>query len=333
MVETSTTATQWLAMENAPLKLEQTGNYTSRRYTSETTEKTFSKGTILILTQRGYIKVDSGVAVLTEQGKKQIKAKKKLEKRKKLKDIFQDTILKTEEHERYSITVLHDFLDIIPITHRTLLTPGVVNIGNTDTVTAAAALSKLGKTCILNMASEKKAGGGVANGEMAQEECLFRCSNLWETVIQSFYPLAKNEALYTTDALFFKDRNYNPMEPVVVDVITIAAINLNKDAYYDEENDCWIDVISEKPKDYDELTKRKIRLMFSLAINHGVENLVLGAWGCGVFKNNPKEMAQMFKDVLEEGYVNSFKQVYFAIINDSNSNGNNYQSFEDALAN
>jgi len=50
------------------------------------------------------------------------------------------------------------------------------------------------------MASYKRPGG-VRNGARAQEECLFRCSNLIQVVPNSFYPLKENEALYTKDVI------------------------------------------------------------------------------------------------------------------------------------
>ena len=175
------------------------------------------------------------------------------------------------------------------------------------------------------MASYKRPGGGVYNGARAQEECLFRCSNLIHVVPNSFYPLQENEALYTKDAIFFKDKYYGYMDPVVCDVVTIAAINLNENAKYDPVQNI---------KDYRNVTKDKIRLMISLAAKNGVQNLILGAWGCGVFKNDPNLMSQYFSEVLiGEGYSVDFKNVVFAVINDHNSVGNNYDIFYKNLNN
>jgi uncharacterized protein (TIGR02452 family) len=191
---------------------------------------------------------------------------------------------------------------------------------NSDTVSAASIFSKLGKTCVLNMASAKKAGGGVANGAKAQEECLFRCSNLTTTVVQDFYPLNYNEALYTTDATFFKDRNYNNIDPFTVDVVTIAAINLNPNAHYD-------DIIAFEKQHYRIITQDKIRLMLLLANMNKCENVILGAWGCGVFKNNPSTISDMFHKVINNEFKGCFKNVIFAVINDHNSEGDNYSTF------
>ncbi len=235
---------------------------------------------------------------------------------KNLVNVFQDT-LENSKGLTKSITSKHTF-DEINNAKLGMFKPNI-SVINSDSVSALVEYSKLGKTCVLNMASYKRPGGGVYNGARAQEECLFRCSNLIHVVSTDFYPLAENEALYTKDAIFFKDKEYDYMEPVECDVITIAAINLNENTKYDTVQNI---------KDYRKVTKDKIRLMISLAAKNGVQNLILGAWGCGVFKNDPKLMAQCFSEVLVgEGYNLNFKNVVFAIINDHNSVGNNFEIF------
>lgn len=59
----------------------------------------------------------------------------------------------------------------------------------------------------------------------------------------------------------------------------------------------------------------RIRFILSVAANHGEKALVLGAFGCGVFRNNPKDVARMFKHVLvDEGYGTLFDLIVFAIL-------------------
>ena len=235
---------------------------------------------------------------------------------KNLVNVFQDT-LENSKNLTDSTTSKHTFDETNP--PRLTMFKDIISVINTDSVSAVVEYSKLGKTCVLNMASYKRPGGGVHNGARAQEECLFRCSNLIQVVPISFYPLEVNEALYTKDAIFFKDKDYEYMEPVVCDVITIAAINLNENAKYDP-----VQNITE----YRKITKDKIRLMVSLAAQNGVKNLILGAWGCGVFNNDPTTMAQYFGEVLVgEGYSVDFDNIVFAIINDHNSVGNNFDIF------
>lgn len=211
------------------------------------------------------------------------------------------------------------------------LRSSIVVEGN-DTVTAATKYVGLGKTCVLNMASAKTAGGGVADGETAQEECLFRCSNLAESISQDLYPLEEDEALYTKNAIFFKDKDYNDMKMIKVDVVTVASVNLNLNARYDEKKEKWIDGITPKPADYHSLVRMKIRTMLSLAAKNRCKYIILGAWGCGVFKNDPYDIADAFYDVLViEEYERLFEQVVFAIINDNNSVGNNLKIFKEVF--
>jgi len=76
----------------------------------------------------------------------------------------------------------------------------------------------------------------------------------------------------------------------------------------------------------------KIRTMLSLAHKNKCKYVILGAWGCGVFKNNPVDIADAFYEVLvDDGYERLFDQVVFAIINDNNSVGNNVDVFKETF--
>ena len=122
------------------------------------------------------------------------------------------------------------------------------------------------------------------------------------------------------------------MKMVRVDVVTMPSVNLNPNAKYDEKTDTWTEGLIPKPNNYWVLTKMKIRTMLSLAAKNKCEFIILGAWGCGVFKNNPVDIADAFYEVLvDEGYERLFKQVVFAIINDSNSVGDNLSIFKEVL--
>jgi len=75
--------------------------------------------------------------------------------------------------------------------------------------------------------------------------------------------------------------------------------------------------------------RKKIRLMFAMALQHQVTCLVLSAWGCGAYRNPPEHIAQLMKSVLNE-YDGMFEQVVFAIYNDQNARteGGNVLPFE-----
>lgn len=65
--------------------------------------------------------------------------------------------------------------------------------------------------------------------------------------------------------------------------------------------------------------------MLSLEIKNDIKNIILSAFGCGVFKNEPDIMSKFFYKILvKEGYSNYFDNVVFSIINDRNSVGNNF---------
>lgn len=192
---------------------------------------------------------------------------------------------------------------------------GKIIVEPLDTVSALIKYSPMGRTAVLNMASEKRKGGGVENGRIAQEECLFRCSNLF-TISDSFYPLDPLEYIYTYDATFIKDKYYGLITPIVCDVITMPAINLNKYEYSES------------------LTLLKINGIINSAIENGCDNLILGAWGCGVFGNDPEIIANLFERALyRNDLYKFFKNIVFAVINDRNSVGNNYEIFKNFFNN
>ena len=184
-------------------------------------------------------------------------------------------------------------------------------VENIDTVSALVKYAPFGKTAILNMASARNKGGGVVRGAMAQEECLFRCSNLY-TIPDKFYPLSPNEYVYTHNASFVKDVYYRPMDIVKCDVITMPAINLNRYEYIES------------------LILDKIEGIISSALSNDCKNIILGSWGCGVYKNDPYDISKKFKDALINKKM-LFKNVIFAVVNDKNSVGNNYEIFKNTF--
>jgi len=129
--------------------------------------------------------------------------------------IYQDTIEMCS-----SIPLPHSEKKKLVYKEKELYKRGIYNKGGNiiveplDTVSALIKYNPIGHTAVLNMASEKRKGGGVENGRIAQEECLFRCSNLY-TISDSFYPLDPLEYVYTYGATFIKDKDYGMMKPIV----------------------------------------------------------------------------------------------------------------------
>ncbi len=160
-----------------------------------------------------------------------------------------------------------------------------------------AALEERGtfRSCILNMADWEIAGGCVEGGSRAQEEELFRRSNLHKHLHQKYYPMNGLKAIYSRDVEFFRhgiDREYKLMDnSVYFDVISAPALRWREtttDGHY------YLHVADT------EIMKNKIRNLFILAAHEGVETLILSAWGCGAFGGPPHHTAELFKEVLME---------------------------------
>jgi uncharacterized protein (TIGR02452 family) len=186
---------------------------------------------------------------------------------------------------------------------------------NEDCVETARRLATWGKTCMLNMANAENRGGGVERGAMAQEEELIRRSNLWYGLRQQFYPLADNEFIYSKNVKFFKDGQYNIQSISKIDVITVAA-------------PCLIGFAKGKfPKGYSSLVHHKVKQMLEYPATQGVEHLVLSAFGCGAFRNNPNFISRVFKQHIKNL---PYKTIVFSVLDDHNSKANgvsNYQAF------
>jgi uncharacterized protein (TIGR02452 family) len=106
-----------------------------------------------------------------------------------------------------------------------------------------------------------------------------------------------NFGIYSPDIKFIntKDNSYI----FDYDVITCAAPNKG---VYDEYNDDF--------KRYYTTLKERIEFVLNIAYENCMETLILGAFGCGVFKNESNDVAQIFKDLLPKY---GFKNVIFAI--------------------
>ena len=276
-----------------------------------------------------------------------------IEMRKRRSDIFKQTIMLVEAGEYISEKGNRiQFPDPDPMMKATVFyrkeisqnkkhinNPTEITVQNTDCVLAGRQLKKEGfHPAILNMASGSNPGGGVINGAGAQEENLFRRSNLFKSMYQyadyaPLYGIRKSEyqyplnfhfgGIYTPDAFFFRglEKEGYPLldEPDRLSVISVPAINVRSRSM--SEND------------YTETTKDKIRTILRIGLEHGHDALVLSAFGCGAFGNDPRVMALFFLVTLHEPeFEKSFRKIIFAIIDDHNSKGN-YVSFRKIIEN
>lgn len=199
--------------------------------------------------------------------------------------------------------------------------------------------------CVLNMASFHTPGGGVLAGSSAQEENIFRRTNIFKSLYQfnsigleygvkqreEKYPLDYNfGGIYTPHVTVFKgsdDVDYILLEePFEIGVVSVSAV---KNPRVNEEGKLvpWVvDTI-----------KCKIKQILDIALENGHDSLVLSAFGCGAYKTPPTEMARLFKEVLSsDNYKDKFKVIHFAIINLKSTNGThnpngNFEPFKKAF--
>ena len=202
----------------------------------------------------------------------------------------------------------------------------IFGVLNMDCIDAGKMLQEEGyHPAVLNMACEDGPGGGVIGGCYGQEESLFRRSNLYvylypysphalECNLQSKhpqYPLNGNfDGIYVRDAVIFREaenKGYELLQnPFNMSFISVPAIRepILNDGMLNTR-----DII---------IAKDKIRTILRLGLINSHDALVLGAWGCGIFHNPPRDIARLFKEVfLEEEFFNKYKKVVFAILDDS----------------
>lgn len=201
------------------------------------------------------------------------------------------------------------------------------------------------KVCVLNFASATTPGGGVVKGSSAQEECLCRCSTLYKSLIdpdcfKKFYephknglsPLHNDDIIYTPNVVIFKEDSYKdlPKEDwVTVDVLTCAAPNLrsNPNNAFNEES--TYTQVSIPDNELYELHVKRARKILQVAAAKGCDTIILGAFGCGAFRNDPQVVAKAYKDTLP-AFRHAFKNIEFAVYCRP-SDDTNYRVFEQVI--
>ena len=196
------------------------------------------------------------------------------------------------------------------------------------------------RVCVLNFASSTHVGGGVTTGAGAQEECLCRCSTLYFAIgdnetkkkfHDTHYRQLKSgrlNSLYNDDCIYspgitvFKSDIELPKlmpenEWYNVNVITCAAPNLN--SRYEK--------IFISDKVLKELHKKRAKRILDIAVSEGVDVIILGAFGCGAFRNPPDIVAQAYREVIDD-YKYDFKTIEFAVYCPPQRGSGNYHAFK-----
>lgn len=226
-----------------------------------------------------------------------------------------------------------------------------INVTSERTLEAAKRLwSKYeGKRiAVLNFASATNPGGGVTTGSSAQEEALCRCSTLYpclktNELYGQFYSMHKRRrdprytdaCIYTPSVISIKSDAPFPQavpesEWFTVDVITCAAPNLREKPYNFMDMGCGR---TEKVSAAEllEIHKKRGAHILDIAAANGADIVVLGAFGCGAFKNDPNIVAKAYREILPE-YKNVFDEIVFAVYCSPKDTGN-YDTFKRVLTN
>ena len=185
------------------------------------------------------------------------------------------------------------------------------------------------KIAVMNFANAFHPGGGVTKGSSAQEECLCRTSTLYPLIKNNpfsdpYYnhhhhelntPKASDSLIYTEGVVICKtDEDLPKRMPkdkwVTVDVITIAAPDLR------DKSNTMVPLVNggtymNNAELFGYHVKRAIH-MLTCAAAKGADILVLGAFGCGAFRNDPEVVAKAYKTALEV-FPKVFKQIEFAV--------------------
>lgn len=172
---------------------------------------------------------------------------------------------------------------------------------------------------LLNFASARNPGGGVMKGSNAQEESLCRVSTLYPVLTSekakpyyrrhrddcsstSFYYsdsvlISKGIVFFRNDDSFMDKRNEKDWKEATV--ITAAAPNLRNVGYFNQAA-------------FIKTAESRIESVFKASSMSGADILILGAFGCGAFRNPPEIVSQIFKEI-QQDYMHSFKRIEYAL--------------------
>ena len=193
-----------------------------------------------------------------------------------------------------------------------------IELTTEKTVDAIIRLRGIDNLGVLNFASARNPGGGWLTGAKAQEESLCLCSALYASLMteeaQQYYtenfkhtlPDYTDNMVYSPKVPFFKNGDYKNIDYVLVDVLTCPAINRGAIL---KRVDMRKGI---KESDWD-MKNRMFKILLEFK-ERGCKTLILGAFGCGVFDNDPNVISKNWIDLINlEVFENSFDKIVFAV--------------------
>lgn len=228
--------------------------------------------------------------------------------------IAQETLKYLGSGKSQTDSVLHtpdQLRRLVEDTHKLPTTGPVVRV-TAETSLEAARREASPTTLVLNFASANNPGGGFQHGASAQEESLARSSSLYPTLtphLSTFYaenrkvgaPLYTDHLILSRDVTVYRSDNGTWLvDPYQVGILTVPAPNCSA-----------LPVGSRTAPSIRDALNRRARYICAVAHEQGYTNLILGAWGCGVFQNEPEVVARAFRSALA---LYPFEKVTFAIL-------------------
>lgn len=221
--------------------------------------------------------------------------------------------------------------------------PCTVSVTKFRTVDAARNALKsdpCSKVAVHNFASATRPGGGVTTGSSAQEECICRVSGLYrclttQEAMDKFYephkaslgPLHNDDIIYTPNVPVIKTDDYDFLvDPVYIDIITCAAPNLRdtNNERCNTENSVITNISDDELYN---IHVSRAKQILNVAVKNKVDVIILGAFGCGSFRNNPYIVAKAYNDVVPL-YLKMFKRIEFAVFCHKGKPTDNYDAFK-----
>ena len=191
--------------------------------------------------------------------------------------------------------------------------PPKIEVRNESTITA---IHRMGNNIgVLNFASAKNPGGGFLGGAMAQEECLAYCSDLyvqqWPQA-EKYYTKHRDNpnpfyshTMFVNNVTFFRNADFELIEhPTECKVLTSAAVNMGV-----------AKMQGKSEVEGKNIMKTRMRKILKVFVDCGCKDIVLGAFGCGVFENSAEDVALFWKELLfDEGYQYYFENICFSVL-------------------
>ncbi|GAB7041906.1 MULTISPECIES: TIGR02452 family protein [Catenuloplanes] len=214
---------------------------------------------------------------------------------------------------------------------------GTVEVRGETTLAATRRLAAAGhRVAALNFASGRTPGGGFLRGAIAQEETLARSSALYPCLAgnpmyaanrASGDPMYTDAVIYSPDVPVFRDDRGGWLDrPYPCGFLTCAAVNASV-------------LLQRTPPDgratararITAAMRRRIAAVLTAGLRHRHDAIVLGAWGCGVFGNDPATVARLFAEALHGPFAGAYPLVVFSIF-DPSARQPVLHTFREALA-